>query len=72
MIGQGTNFRPIAEHQDSIELKPLCVQTHRVSVDHIRIVDHCNQVDDGEGGVEHVGAEEVLMEGDPLAAQTPA
>lgn len=45
--------------------------THRVSAHHLWVVDHRYQVNDGEGGIEHVGAEEVLVEGDPLAAQTP-
>ena len=44
---------------------------HRVSAHHFRIIDHSDEVDDGEGWIEHVGAEEVLVQGDPLAAQTP-
>lgn len=46
-------------------------RTHRVSAHHLRIIDHCYEVYDGEGWIEHIGAEEVLVQGDPLAAQTP-
>lgn len=45
--------------------------THRVAGHHFGIVDHSDEVDDGEGRVQHVGAEQVLVEGDSLTAQTP-
>lgn len=45
--------------------------THRVSAHHFRVVDHAYEVDDGKGRIENIGAEEVFVEGDPLAAQTP-
>lgn len=45
--------------------------THRVPVHHLRVVDHAYEVDDGKGRIENIGAEEVFVEGDPLAAQTP-
>ena len=45
--------------------------THRVSGNNFRIIDHSYEGDDGEGWIEHIGAEEVLMQGDPLAAQAP-
>lgn len=46
--------------------------THRVLRHHLRVVDDAHQVDDGDRRVEHVGAEEVLVQGDPLAAEAPA
>ena len=39
---------------------------------YIRIVDHGDEVDEGDGRVQHVGPEEVFVKGDPLAAQAPA
>lgn len=45
--------------------------THRVAGHHCGIVDHSDKVDDGEGRVQHIGAEQVLVEGDSLTAQTP-
>lgn len=45
--------------------------THRILGHHVWVVDHAHQVDDGDCRVEHVGAEEVLVQGDPLAAQAP-
>lgn len=45
--------------------------THRVSAHQIRVVAHDYEVDDGQGRIENIGAEEVFVEGDPLAAQTP-
>lgn len=46
-------------------------QTHRVPDHDLRFVDHTHQVNDGQGRVEDVGTEQILVEGDPLAAQTP-
>lgn len=46
--------------------------THRVPADQILIVGHRRQPDDGDDGVENEGDEEVLVQGDSLAAQAPA
>lgn len=46
--------------------------THRIPANHILIVGHRRQPDDGDDGVEDEGDEEVLVQGDSLATQTPA
>ena len=46
-------------------------ETYWISLHYICVVDHCYEVDEGKGGVEDIGNEEVLMKRDPLAAQVP-
>lgn len=45
--------------------------TYWISGHHFGVVDHRYKIDNSEGRIKHVGEEKVLVERDPLAAQTP-
>lgn len=46
-------------------------ETHRVFLHHLLVVCHCCQPNDGDDRVQDKRKEEVFVQCDPLAAQTP-